>query len=139
MHLDTVVSILVGVFRIHTLGQWRKTVGQFGILLLFGTLFRRQLAFAGYVVQCLVNIHITRSLVQQRATCVQLGFHRGQHVIYGREVDDGLTELFTVFRVCQSLVVGRLTQPYRLCGDAEACTVHQCHDILYQTQLAASA
>ena len=58
VNLDTVVSILVGVFGVHTFCQRCEGIGQFGIFLLFLTFFRSQFAFAGDVVQCLVDVYV---------------------------------------------------------------------------------
>ncbi len=41
--------------------------------------------------------------------------------------------------VCQSFVVGHLADTDRLSGDAEACTVHEGHHVLDETELAATA
>ena len=58
VNLDAVVSVLVGIFGVHTFGQRSERIGQFGIFLLFLTFFRGQFAFAGDIVQCLVDVYV---------------------------------------------------------------------------------
>ena len=108
MNLDAVVSILIGIFRVHTFCQRSEGVGKFGILLLFLAFFRSQFAFASNVVQRFVDVNVAGSLVQLGASCIQLSFHNSQHVIYSREFDDGLAELLAVFGIGQTFVVGSL-------------------------------
>ena len=139
MNLDTVVGVLVGIFGVHTLGQRCEGVGHLGEAFLLLTFFGRQLAFAGDVVQCLVDVDVARSLVEQRAAGVELGLHRSQHVVNGGELDDGLAELLAVFGIGQTFVVGCLAEADRLGGDTQTGTVHQCHHIFDQTQLAVTA
>ena len=133
MYLDTVVCILVGIFRIHTFCQRSKAVGQFCITFLFLTFFRSQLAFTGNVIQGFVDVHVTRSLIQQRTACIQFCLDGSQHVIHSREFDNCLAELLTVFCVRQSLIISSLAQTYRLSGNTQAGTVHQRHDVFNQT------
>ena len=54
-------------------------------------------------------------------------------------MDDFLTELLTVACVSERLIVSALLDTHRLCGDAETRTIHECHHIFDQTQLAVSA
>ena len=133
MDLDTVVGVLVGILRVHTLCQRCERVSQLSETLLLLTLLRCQFTLTSDVVQRFVNIHVTRSLIEQRTTRIKLRLHQGQHIIDSRELDDRLTELLTLLGIGQSLVVSRLAQTYRLRGDTQTGTVHQGHHILDQT------
>ena len=139
VNLNTVVSVLVGIFRVHTFGQRCKGIGHLGVALLLLTFFGRQLAFAGDVIQGFVDVNITRSLVKQRATSVEFCLHGRQHVVYGRELDDGFAKLLAVLGVGQTFVVGCLAEADRLCGDTQTGTIHQRHYVFNQTQLAVTA
>ena len=139
VYLNTVVRILVSILRVHTFCQRSKAVSKFCITFLFLTFFRSQLAFAGDIIQCFININITGSLIQQRTAGIQLRLDGSQHIVNCRELNNGFTELLTVFSVCQSLIVCSLTQSDRLCGDTQTRTIHQGHDIFNQTELAFTA
>src|SRR3712207_7999619 len=67
MNRNCVVSILVGVFRVHTLCQWRESISQTTVLLHFLALLGSQLTLTGDVFQSLVNIHITSCHVKKRS------------------------------------------------------------------------
>ena len=108
MDLERVVGVLVGIFRVHALGQRREAVGQFGVELLLLAFLGRELALAADVVECLVDVDIAGALVEQGASGIELGLHEGQHVVDGGELDDGLAELFALAGVGQAFVVGGL-------------------------------
>ena len=139
MNLDTVVSILISVFRVHTFGKRSEAVCQFGVFLLFQTFFRSQFAFAGDVIQCFVDVYVAGCLIKQCTSGIQFSFHNGQHVVYGRELDNCFSELLAVFGIRQSFVVSSLAQSYRLCGDTQTGTVHQGHYVFDQTEFAVTA
>ena len=134
MHLDTVVSILVGKFAAYSFGKRREGIRIAGILLLLGLFLGGELAFAGNVIQRFVHVHIARGLVQQGARSVKFGLHRGKHVVHGREFDDGLAELLAILGISQSLVVGCLRDTYGLSRYPQTGTVHQRHHVLDQAQ-----
>jgi len=48
-------------------------------------------------------------------------------------------ESLLAHRVGESFVVGHLADAHGLCGNAEACAVHEGHHVLDQTELAAAA
>ena len=98
-----------------------------------------EFALAGNVVESLVYVYIARALVEQGTAGVELGLHERQHVVNGREVDNGLAKLLAVAGVCQTFVVGSLRYAHALCRNAQAGTVHQCHHILDEAQLAVAA
>ena len=108
VNLDGVVSVLVAIFRVHALGEWRERIGQFAEVLLFHALLRREFAFAGDVVKRLVDVNVAGALIKQCAAGVELGFHEGQHVVNGGEIDDGFAKLLTVAGIGQTFVVGGL-------------------------------
>ena len=139
MYLYTVVSILVGIFGVHTFGKRSEAVGQFGVFLLFLTFFRSQFTFAGDVIQCFVDVYVACCLIQQCTSCIQLALHDGKHIINSREFDNCLSELFAVFGISQSFVVSSLAQSYRLCGNTQTGTVHQRHYIFNQAKLTVTA
>ena len=110
MYLNTIVCILVSIFRVHTFCQWSKAVGQFCIAFLFLTFFRSQLAFTSDIIQSFIDIYIARSLIQQSTTSIKFCLDGSQHIVYSRELDNGFTKLLTVFCISQSLIVCSLAQ-----------------------------
>ena len=99
VYRDGIVSILVGILRVHTLGQRREGIGQAGVLLEFLTLLGSELAVTLNVFECFVDVDVTSRLIQERTTGIQLGLHRSQHIIDSGEVDDLLTELGTLLGI----------------------------------------
>ena len=75
MYLNSVVSILVGIFRVHTLGQWSESISQTGILLLLGALLWSEFALACNIIKSLVDIHIASCLIEYGASGIQFGLH----------------------------------------------------------------
>ena len=75
-------------------------------------------------------------MIEEGATCVQLSFHQGQHIVDCGELDDGLAKLLAICGVSQAFVVGRLRDTYALGCDAEACAVHQSHHVFNQAEFA---
>ena len=130
MNADGIVSILVGIFGVHTLGQWGEGISQTGVFLHFLTLFRRQLRVAGNVFKCFVDVNIACSLVKQRTSCIQFCLHTAQHIIDSREIDNLLSELGTLLCIGQAFVVSFLLYANALGGNAQSCAVHQGHHIL---------
>ena len=139
MDLDAVVGVLVGILRVHTLGQRREAVGKLAKLLEFLLLLGSEFALTLDVLEALVDVNVAGCLVEQCATGVELGLHDGKHVVNGGEVDDFLAELTAILGVCQTFFVGGGRDADRLSGNAEAGTVHQCHDVLDEAQFAATA
>ena len=139
MDADGIVGVLVGILGVHTLGNGSERVGQTGVLLHLCTLLGGELALTGDVFESLVDVYIACCLIEQRTTGVELGLHARQHVIYGGEVDNLLTELGTLLGVGKTLVVSLLLYTYRLGGDTETGTVHQRHHILDKTHTGAAA
>ena len=139
MNLYRVVCVLVGVLGVHAFCQRSEGIGKPCVLLLLLTLFGCQFALACYVVESFVYVDVSCSLIQYAATGVELGLHTREHVVYGREPDDGCVELLAVFCVRESLVVCSLAHTYRLCGYAQTRSVHQSHDIFDETHACAAA
>ena len=65
MDADGIVGILVGILRVHALGQRGEGICQTGVLLEFLTLIGSEFAVALYVFQALVDVYIAGCLVQQ--------------------------------------------------------------------------
>ena len=76
---------------------------------------------------------------KESAAGVETGLDVRNHFIDGREVHDSLTELLTVLGIGESFVVGHLADAHGLCGNAEACAVHEGHHVLDEAELAATA
>ena len=136
MNLQGIVSVLVAILRVHAFGQRCERIGQFGKGFLFLAFLGRKFAFAGNVVECLVNVDVAGALVKQGTAGIELGLHKGEHVVNGREIDDGLAKLLTVASVGQTFVVGSLRNTDALCGNTQTGTVHQGHHVFNQAQLA---
>ena len=117
MDRDGIVGVLVGVLRVHTLGQRGEGVGQTLILLQFLFLLRCQLAVTLDVLQALVDVDVTSGFIEQTAAGIELGLHAREHIVDSGEVDDFVAELLTLLCVGQSLVVSLLLNTYRLCSD----------------------
>ena len=90
MDLDAVVGVLVGILRVHTLGQWCEAVSEFAVLLEFLLLLGSEFALTLDVLEALVDVNVAGCLVEQCAAGVELGLHDGKHVVDSREVDDFL-------------------------------------------------
>ena len=133
MNLNAVIGILVGIFRIHSLGKRSERIGKTGICLLLLTLLRREGAGHGNVVQSLVYVHVASRLIQQGATSVDLSLHRCQQIVHWRHVDYSLAELLAILGVCQSLVISLLAEANPLSANAQTGTVHERHDVFYET------
>ncbi|VTY05153.1 Uncharacterised protein [Prevotella melaninogenica] len=138
MDRDRVVGCLVSILRVDTLCQWCKGISKAGIFLHFLTLFRGEFLVTCNIFQCLVDINIASSLVQERTTCIEFSLHTREHIVDSREVDNLLTELCTILSVSQALVISLLLKADRLCCDTEASTIHQRHHILDKTHSAAT-
>ena len=136
MHLDAVVGVQVGVFGVHALRKRRASRSELLVELEFCLLLVGELAGALDVLEALVDVHVAGCLVQECAACVEACLDVGNHFIDGREVHDGLAELLAVLGVGESFVVGHLADAHGLCGDAEACTIHECHHVLDEAELA---
>ena len=134
MNLYGIVGVLVGVFRVHTLRQWREGIGQAHVFLLLGAFFGRKFVFACDVVECFVDVYIACRLVENATSCIQFGLHAREHVVHGREVDDVCFKLSTFASVVQSFGIGGLRHANALCGDTQTGTVHQCHNVLDEAQ-----
>ena len=134
MNLYGVISVLVGVFRVHTLCQRRKGIGQTHVFLLFGTFFGCKFTFACDVVECLVDVYIACRLVENATSCIQLSLHTREHIVHSGEVDDVRFKLSTFASVVQSFGIGGLRHANALCGDTQTGTVHQCHHVLDEAQ-----
>ncbi len=138
VNLDAVVAVDVCVFGVHTLCKRSACRGELLVQLEFGLFFVGELAVTFDVFEALVDVHVAGCLVQQGAACVEASLDVGNHFVDGREVHDGLAELLTVLGVGESFVVGHLADAHGLCGNAEACTVHECHHVLDEAELAAA-
>ncbi len=138
VNLDAVVGVQVGVFGVHALGQRRACAGELLVELEFCLLLVGELTGALDVLEALVDVYVAGCLVQQCAACVEASLDVGNHFVHSREVHDGLAELLAVLGVGESFVVGHLADAHGLCGDAEACTVHEGHHVLDEAELAAA-
>ena len=139
VHLDAVVGVQVRVFGVHALRKRRASGGELLVELEFCLLLVGELAGALDVLEALVDVHVAGCLVQECAACVEACLDVRNHLIDGGEVHDGLAELLAVLGVGESFVVGHLADAHGLCGNAEACAVHEGHHVLDETELAASA
>ena len=139
MDADGIVSVLVGVLRVHTLGQWGEGVSQTLILLQLLLLLRCELTVALDILEALVDINISGCLVEQRTTGIELSLHAREHIIDSGEVDDLITKLLALLGISQTLVVSLLLNTYALCSDTQTGAVHQSHYVLDQTQTGATA
>ena len=126
---DGVVGILVGIFRVHSLGQRRESIGHALIFLHLLAFLRGEGAFAGNILQCLVNVDVTCRLIKQRAACIQLGLHARNHIIHRRERDNLLAELSTFLGIVETLAIGFLLHAHALCRYTQTGTIHQRHHI----------
>ena len=61
---NSIVSVLVGVFRVHTLCQWSERIGKARIKFHFLALFWGERAVASDVFECLVDINVASGLVK---------------------------------------------------------------------------
>ena len=130
---DRIVSCLVSILRVDTLCQWCESISKTSVLLHLLTLLRGELLVTCDIFQCLVDINIACSLIQERTTSIEFRLHTREHIVDSWEVDNLLTELCTILSVSQSLVVSLLLKPDRLCCDTKASTIHQCHYIFNKT------
>ena len=133
MDRDRIVSCLVSILRVDTLCQWCESISKTSVLLHLLTLLRGELLVTCDIFQCLVDINIACSLIQERTTSIEFRLHTREHIVDSWEVDNLLTELCTILSVSQSLVVSLLLKPDRLCCDTKASTIHQCHYIFNKT------
>ncbi len=138
VNLDAVVGVQVGVFGVHTLGERSAGAGELVVKLHLGLFFVGQLAFAFDVFEALVHVHVAGCLVQECAASVKASLDVGNHLVHGREVHDFGVELLTVLGVGEGFVVSHLADAHGLCGNAETCTVHECHHVLDEAELAAA-
>jgi len=138
VNLDTVVAVLVCVFGVHALGERRASGSELLVKLEFLLFVVGELAGAFDVFEALVDVDVTCCLVQEGAACIEASLDVRDHFVDGREVHDSLTELLTVLGVGESFVVSHLADTHRLSGNAEACTVHEGHHVLDETELAAA-
>ena len=139
VNLDTVVAVLVCVFGVHALGERRASGSELLVKLEFLLFVVGELAAAFDVFETLVNVNVACCLVEESTASVETGLDVGNHLIDGREVHDGLTELLTVLGVGECFVVSHLADAHGLSGNAEACAVHEGHHVLDETELAATA
>ena len=139
MNLYCVVGVLVYIFRVHTLCQRCECVCQTCVGLHLLALLRCELALLRDVFESLVEVNVACCLIQNAASGVEFCLHACQHVVYGREVNDGLVKLLALLGVCKSLVVCSLAYAHALCCDAQTCAVHKCHYIFDKTHACASA
>ena len=65
MNRNGIVSILISELRVHTLCQWSERISQTSVALQLGTLLWSELAVALNVLECLVNIYVASSHVEQ--------------------------------------------------------------------------
>ena len=138
VHLDAVVGVQVRVFGVHALGKRSACAGELLVELEFCLLLVGELAGALDVLEALVDVHVAGCLVQECAACVEASLDVGNHLVDGGEVHDGLAELLAVLGVGESFVVCHLADAHGLCGNAETCTVHECHHVLDEAELAAA-
>ena len=136
MNLDAIVTILVGILRVHTLCQRRKGIGQTAIFLQFLTFLGFQFTLAGNVFQSLVYIDITSGLIQQSATSIKASLNIANHLSYSRELDNGLTKLLTIASIGNRFIICGLRKTNRLSCNTQASTIHQGHNVLDQSKLA---
>ena len=139
MDADGIVGVLVGVLRVHTLGQWGEGISQTLVLLQLLLLLGLQFAIALDVLEALVDIYIAGCFIEQCTTGIEFSLHAREHIIDSGEVDDLITKLLTLLSVRQTLIVSLLLYTYTLCGNTQTGAVHQSHHILDQTQTCATA
>ena len=63
VYLYAVVSVLVGIFAVHTLSQRSKCIGQLAEFLHLCTLLRSEFALTCDILQSLVDVHVASSLI----------------------------------------------------------------------------
>ena len=138
VNLDAVVGVQVGVFGVLALRKRRASRSEFLVELEFRLLLVGELAGAFDVLEALVDVHVAGYLVQECAACVEACLDVRNHLVDGGEVHDDLAELLAVLGVGESFVVSHLADAHGLCCNAEACTVHEGHHVLDETELAAA-
>ena len=99
MNTDGIVSILVGVLRVHTLGDRSKCIGEASVLLHLSALLSGELAVAGDVLERLVDVYVAGCLIEQRAAGIELGLHTRKHVVHSGEVYYLLAKLGTLLGI----------------------------------------
>ncbi|OQB01435.1 MAG: hypothetical protein BWY20_02333 [Spirochaetes bacterium ADurb.Bin215] len=140
VNLDALVGHFVthfSVVRLYGRSQQGGKTGCFFVLVLH---------FAGPrfvvvvdVLKMVFDIDDTAGVVHKGAAGFDLDAHVGEKFRNGDELADRLAELDALFRVLVRFGISRFGNAEGLGGDAEACTVHEGHDVFEKTHPPLSA